>query len=149
MAAAFDTEVRRVPTGRLRSHLAAPPECDHKGLAGAVHAVESLGRHTYDRCDVDDGTVSACHECGRCRVSEAGERRNVQGDNFVHLPNVGVEKWCHGGGAGIVEEQTDALIVFEHILDLGQVSAIAQIRHEWSDGTTRFALQFGSELYET
>jgi hypothetical protein len=51
--------------------------------------------------------------------SEAGERQNVESDDFVHLPNVGVEKRRHGGGAGIVEEHTDALIVFEHILDLG------------------------------
>ncbi len=103
------------------------------GFGRAVHTVERLGRDPHHGRDVDDRARRPRNECRRGGISQAGERRNVDGDHLIRLVNLGIQQRRDRADAGIVDEHGDGLIIPQQAFHLREIRLVAEVGAQRGD----------------
>ena len=120
---AVDTDLGRPGFGHgLREHV-------ERGLGGAVVAVGGPGMNAAERADVDDATVGGA-QVGQSGLGGEEGRAGVSCEHVVPLEGRDLFERDGFEGAGVVDEDVDAVEVFGHggncfgdVFGLGQIAA--------------------------
>jgi hypothetical protein len=99
-------------------------EVQNEGLRPTVGAIEGLRHKSRYRPDVDDGAAASCDKAGHDSAGKAHDRHGINPNDLLEEIEVGVHKTSGCGDPGVVNQNGDAVVIAQPLLDLSEIRLV-------------------------